>query len=139
VLFSVGVAIVGCAIDGWAPHQAQNEGQVCFEPVTGDDGTKLMLVSVQLDQCLSSVCTRRQQMSCEALLKGRELVIKSSFRWEASTDEELDCTGDCAPPVATCAMPVLEPDEYSVHHERTTKLVWPPPVDPDPRSAVTCL
>lgn len=97
----------------------ENEGTVCLH--LADDPQdyserEIPSLSVTLPVCLSSSCSKEPQASCQANVEGTTITLTSSASYLDYSVTMRACTEDCGQLQATCAIPALEPGEYTVVH-----------------------
>ncbi len=94
----------------WEPVSYIDEGDVCFGTVDADaDST----VSVVVQDCMSSSCSRAFQGACTAAVAGTEITLTSDISWEDATGN-IDCTDDCGIPATSCTLEGLAEGTYNV-------------------------
>ncbi|RVU46902.1 hypothetical protein EA187_07140 [Lujinxingia sediminis] len=113
--------IVACSEANEDPEHItfENEGTVCLH--LADDPQdyserQIPSLSVTLPVCLSSSCSKAPQASCQASVEGTTITLTSSASYLDTSTAGGACTDDCGQLQATCAIPALEPGEYTINH-----------------------
>jgi len=114
-LFPVTLLLTACTEEeeapptDWVEVSYVDEGQVCHDAV---DGVLTLTVAVQ--ECLSSSCSRDLVTSCEATLDGTTLTLTSDIHWEDNMADGATCTDDCGLPAATCELENVPDGTYTL-------------------------
>jgi hypothetical protein len=95
--------------DDWQPVSYQDQGTVCVE----DQGAGAT-VSVTVDDCMSSSCSRAFEGSCTATVDGATVTVTSDLHWEQNLGEGVACTDDCGIPTTSCEIADLPDGTYTV-------------------------
>lgn len=95
--------------DDWQLQTFADEGDVCF--VQGDGGVDVTIV---LNDCMSSSCSRDFAGSCEAVVEGSTITLTSDMSWEQNVAVGAMCTDDCGIPQADCTISGLADGTYEV-------------------------
>ena len=113
--------IAACGLLEGDPERVafENEGTVCLH--LADDPQDfserdIPSLSVTMPVCLSSSCSENPQASCEVSVDGTSITLTSSASYLDTSTAGGACTDDCGQLQATCAIPALEPGEYTVVH-----------------------
>ena len=113
---------LGGAADDWQPVSYVDSGEVCF--TAGQDGD--VVVTVTVDGCLSSSCSRAFGGSCTATVSGTTITLTSDIHWEQNVGVGATCTDDCGTPTVSCTIAGLADGTYDiVHGPQTVPLVVP--------------
>ncbi|TXD36116.1 hypothetical protein FRC98_13415 [Lujinxingia vulgaris] len=113
--------IAACGVFDDDPERVEfeNEGTVCLhladDPQDYSD-RDIPSLSVTLPVCLSSSCSEAPQASCQASVDGTTITLTSAASYLDTSTAGGACTDDCGQLQATCAIPALEPGEYTVVH-----------------------
>ena len=109
----------GGSDDEWEPVSFVDEGDACL----AQQGTDVV-VTVSVQECLSSSCDRDLGGECAATVEGNTITLTSEIRWETAVTPEM-CTDDCGLPSVTCTIPALADGTYTVVHgaQETTVVV----------------
>ncbi len=111
----------------WVLQEHIDVGTVCFGDTEIDQP---VAVSVDVQECLSSSCSRDLQASCTAEIVGGVIVVQSEITWEQDLGVGIACTEDCGLPSASCELAGLPEGTYDVQlGGQQGTLVVPSPAD----------
>lgn len=113
--------------EDWQPVSYVDEGEVCF--TQGDPDVN---VTVTVQDCMSSSCSRAFAGSCTVTVDGTDITVTSDLHWEDNVADNASCTDDCGIPSATCTLPALADGTYQVTIGGTTTTLVVPITEPCP-------
>lgn len=97
------------AEDEWVPREHIDDGQVCWSGAAGS-----LELTVVVQDCMSSSCSRGFQGACAASVDGSTIMLTSDISWEDNVGENIPCTDDCGIPMATCTLEGVADGTYTI-------------------------
>ena len=109
----------------WTPMSYVDEGDVCFGTVDSDTDST---ISVVVQDCMSSSCSREFAGSCSATIVDNQITLTSDIHWEDAIGD-IDCTDDCGIPATSCTLEGLADGTYTVAFGTQTLTLTVPSVE----------
>jgi hypothetical protein len=101
--------------EAWEEIAYVDQGTVCWDASDG-----VLELSVVVQDCMSSSCSRGFEGSCAASLDGSTLTLTSDIRWENNVTPGAECTADCGIPMATCELTGVVDGSYTLDFDGET-------------------
>ena len=118
------ISIIGFLVLGACQGEeivVENEGLVCLKSSEGGDGIHPdlpLLVTVQLDRCLSASCHTERKAECQVTINGDSIEVTSRFSYTHETWRNT-CTLDCGQLIAECEAELIDEGIYDAFHGET--------------------
>lgn len=94
----------------WELQEHVDDGDLC----ASGGGVDPVAISVTVQDCMSSSCSRAFVGECSATLSGSVITVTSDISWEDNVAPNATCTDDCGIPMASCELTGVPDGTYTV-------------------------